>query len=275
MIQKNNNTSCLCLFHEKNEYTSNLINVIKIYALNNHPAIASFIGYYTNGKRRFIYIKNPGYGFLGEYLDGKNPNLYLNPTEKLIISYGIACAMEFLHNRKIVHRDLRPVNILLDSQLYPQIFNFVTAINIDDDLVENEDKNDYSTESDGKNMYYLAPEFLNDMENSINFPIDVFSYAATLYEINLGSNAINIPNKNKFKEMNKLMNGERPEFPDSFSSSWRNLIERCWGQDPNKRPSFTEICDLLESSIFVNPTINISAFNEYKKIVKQFRPLHK
>ena len=213
---------------------------------------------------------------MSEYLDRKNPNLYLNSTEKLIISYGIACAMEFLHSRRIIHRDLRPGNIFLDSRLHPQIFNFSVATNIDNSDEVGFRDSSLNKEMDQLSAAHMSPEFILDLEKySTTFSIDVFSYAITLYEINIGPNTMTNSKQSLLMVMKKISEGGRPEFPDSSPSSWRNLIERCWDQDPNKRPTFTEICDLLESSIFVNPTINISAFNDYKKIVKPFRPSHK
>lgn len=73
-------------------------------------------------------------------------------------------------------------------------------------------------------------------------------------------------------DIHLIVKGERPSFPDSAPSNWRNLIEHCWQKNHDDRPSFTEICDLLESSAFLNSTINMTAFNDYMKIVKPYRP---
>lgn len=45
-------------------------------------------------------------------------------TKKLINIYGIALSMKYLHHHKILHRNLKPENILLDENLYPKLAIF-------------------------------------------------------------------------------------------------------------------------------------------------------
>lgn len=42
-------------------------------------------------------------------------------THKLIISYGIACAIEYLHSHDIVHQNIKSTNVLLDEELRPYL----------------------------------------------------------------------------------------------------------------------------------------------------------
>ena len=48
-----------------------------------------------------------------------------------------------------------------------------------------------------------------------------------------------------YKEV--VINGNRPEIPNSLSISYRSLIEKSWSQDPNDRPSFDTIVKLLKN----------------------------
>lgn len=47
-----------------------------------------------------------------------------NATKKYICLLGIADAMRYLHKHGILHRDLKPQNILIDSNYYPRICDF-------------------------------------------------------------------------------------------------------------------------------------------------------
>jgi hypothetical protein len=42
-----------------------------------------------------------------------------------------------------------------------------------------------------------------------------------------------------------LLDGERPKRPSGISDTLWSLIERCWDQDPKKRPRFDEVCEIL------------------------------
>lgn len=75
---------------------------------------------------------------------------YLTP--KLIVIYGIASAMKYLHSLNIIHCDLKPANILLDEYLFPKVGDFglskiLHRYNID------------QSENDAKGTpSYMAPE---------------------------------------------------------------------------------------------------------------------
>ena len=47
-----------------------------------------------------------------------------NDTLKLIEIYGVAKTMSFLHSNNILHRDLKPQNVLLDEYLFPKLGDF-------------------------------------------------------------------------------------------------------------------------------------------------------
>ena len=64
-----------------------------------------------------------------------------------------------------------------------------------------------------------------------------------------------------------IIGGERPFIPDNTPSSYTNLIKKCWEQNPYDRPTFTEICDELESDVFYNDSIDKKRFNDYSFIL--------
>ena len=97
----------------------------------NHPAILKFIGFSPYNFRGEPYpviltelMEN---GSLSSILEMKRrvwPINGWNDTKKLMIIYGIASGMMYLHANKILHRDLKPQNILLDEYLLPKISDF-------------------------------------------------------------------------------------------------------------------------------------------------------
>lgn len=47
-----------------------------------------------------------------------------SPTKKYISLLGISDAMRYLHKVGVIHRDLKPQNILMDSDYYPRVCDF-------------------------------------------------------------------------------------------------------------------------------------------------------
>lgn len=81
--------------------------------------------------------------------------------------------MRCLHSHKILHRDLKTGNILVDDNFYPKLCDFDFSIKATD--VVNGDTNIGT-------LMFMAPEMLDeDAEKS--FPIDVFSFAITVSRI--------------------------------------------------------------------------------------------
>lgn len=115
--------------------------------LLNLPGFAKIIGYQLflrNSKlpdflrdlfHDFYHEENEFYLIIAEeYMKNGSLSLYLNqephalsPTIRSKIIYGVASTMKCLHEHRIVYRDLKPYNILLDDNFEPKI-SFCTLI---------------------------------------------------------------------------------------------------------------------------------------------------
>ncbi|KAK8898384.1 hypothetical protein M9Y10_000669 [Tritrichomonas musculus] len=74
-----------------------------------------------------------------DYYDDFSNVLSLNSTQKIIIIYGIAAGMSYLHSHNILHRDIMPNNIYLNDSLFPKISRFNIAKDIKNDLIDPND----------------------------------------------------------------------------------------------------------------------------------------
>lgn len=232
---------------------------VAILATCKHPAIVEFIGWCINKKKGNIYLIALEKGSLEDLISKSmkgNPDPLWDDTHKLIISYGIARAMKYLHSINILHRDLKSENILLDDKLYPYVTDFGTSKNADDIKTSQTVKQTTAK--------IMPPEFLKDYEKyNRTKPIDVYSYAMILFY--LWSEKQPFPEDNPLIIVEKTIKNIRPQFPDDApEEKWRNLILHCWEQDPAFRPTFDAICNLLESPEFVTPEAK-KEFDEYKK----------
>lgn len=148
-----------------------------IYSNYQYPSILKMIGYYTDELYQDLYLRisKKSIGVLKNVID--NPALFKNidSTKKLIIAYGIACAMFHLHKNHIVHRNLNTSCVFLDENYYPYLFDFYNSKEIQTDVPYT--LTFATTES-------MSPEFLKDYEGNQNSEKnDVFSYGMLLYNL--------------------------------------------------------------------------------------------
>lgn len=96
-------------------------------------------------------------------------------------------------------------------------------------------------------------------------PMDVYSFAMIAYEIvTLRHPFEEIENLNVIHVLQKVRNGQFPEFPKSTPKAFKKLIERCWAKNPEERPTFNEIVHLLRTDpSFITDNINTDEYYNY------------
>jgi len=231
----------------------------KIMEQVNHPTIVKLIAYSPptsiNPTEALIITEYMVNGSLDSILNqsrsGKSPRGW-NNTTKMIVLYGIAFGMRELHNKTVIHRDLKPGNILLDEYFYPKITDFGLS----------KITRGSETQSTFRGtVSWMAPEIICE-DCHYSFPVDVYAFAMILYEV--------LSEKRPFdgificKLMNDVLNGARPDIPSSILSPYTELIQKCWDQHPQNRPTFTQIVEELTNSKYLLPDTNIEQFETYK-----------
>lgn len=101
-----------------------------------------------------------------------------NNTKKLIIIYGIASGMLYLHQHDILHLDLKASNILIDSNFYPKLSDFGMSKDLkeEEDIIKLENKTIFRG-----TPTHAAPEIWKKSEYTK--AADVYAFALTFYEI--------------------------------------------------------------------------------------------
>jgi eukaryotic-like serine/threonine-protein kinase len=137
-----------------------------------------------------------------EYIDGPTLAKFcrkenLLPLISVIdIIINVCNALDYAHKQKVIHRDIKPTNIMLDSSLFPKITDFSIA-----QIPETaSDMGIWGTPS------YMSPEQLSNSQ--ISGISDIFSIGCVLYEMLSGIKAFD--GDNNFSIMYKI-NNENPE----------------------------------------------------------------
>lgn len=216
---------------------------IKILMLCQHPSVVGFYGFSTvdfYGKSNFtLFFQYCQYGSLGDILEkvrnGTCDIVYTN-TQRQIILIGIARGLKYLHQRRVIHRDLKPDNILVDSNYYPHITDFGLSQYF-------EDYEPCISQSVGCGTpVYMAPEVYKG--ETYTSKADIYSFGLIMYEV--VTDAPPYPEKTSmFQLMSDVERGVRPKFTVPVKKSIRDLIEKCWDEQPDNRPTAAEIFSML------------------------------
>lgn len=182
-------------------------------------------------------------------------------TDRLLVAYDIASAMEYLHEKNIVYRDLKPDNIGFTDDGVTQIFDFGLARELcDDDMVRGS-----STHSNNKNsalyhltalcgaIRYMAPEV--GLGEPYNLKADVYSFSMLLHYFLALEPPMATFTPHMFME-SVFHKGYRPVARDKWSPRLVSILSKGWSANITERPSFlyimSEIRDTLEE---INPNV--------------------
>ena len=138
--------------------------------------------------------------------------------------------MNFLHTHSpvIIHRDLKSLNLLVDSDWNVKVSDFGLS------------RFKVSTLMTGQcgTYQWMAPEVVRG--HSYTEKADVYSFGINLWEIY--TRAIPYNNVVPIQAAVAVMNqGLRPELPVNTPLEYSKLVRECWNQNSNLRPSFEEI----------------------------------
>jgi serine/threonine protein kinase len=176
-------------------------------------------------------------------------------SEAVHIMLQVAEGMLFLHEKKIVHRDLKSRNILIKHMKATEVrIKYVHAKVADFGLSRTKEKSmTYSNQTQNQGTTkWMAPEMLKDRNEddevevegeevkSYPFKVDVYSFGMVCFEILSGDVPFSSSTPKEVRRM--VLGGERPQLPDVCPERLRCLIEACWRSEPNERPRFGDIC---------------------------------
>ncbi|KAL9383710.1 hypothetical protein Peur_024033 [Populus x canadensis] len=202
----------------------------------------------------------------------ENNQLNLDWPTRLKICIGIARGLAFLHEEsrlKIVHRDIKATNVLLDGNLNPKISDFGLA------RLDEEEKSHISTRVAGT-IGYMAPEYA--LWGYLTDKADVYSFGVVALEIISGKNNNNYMPSNSSCvclldwACHLQQSGSFIELVDETLGSEVNIEEAetmvkvallCTNASPTLRPTMSEVVSMLEGRMVVPDTRpELSSYNE-------------
>lgn len=146
----------------------------KNLAVFQHPNIVKIYNAGEHNGNLFIVM---------EFVEGvsldKSELINKSLAEKVMVIKKIATALHYAHQHKIIHRDIKPQNILLDKNARPVVVDFGLAKNIDVDSKALTKTGDVLGTA-----HYMSPEQVNG--EKINEQTDIYALGAVMFELMYG-----------------------------------------------------------------------------------------
>ena len=221
------------------------LNEVTIGYSCSHSGIIPLNGYAIEaleGQSANIYIKMPRMKEnLTDYIKRNNDKGIRNLTEEKIVKYfySLVNALEYLHEKQIAHRDIKPTNVLFDEEDNIKLSDVSSAgFVIEEESIEpfNQQTTDVS---------YTAPEILLDsvQDNKELYAADIWSLGLILAEMCMFKCIGINPEKQNSKTVPKTI---LKQVRKSYSNNMVEILKQMLKIDPRERKTASEIRQILE-----------------------------
>ncbi|XP_071694651.1 probable receptor-like protein kinase At3g17420 [Rutidosis leptorrhynchoides] len=236
----------------EDRFVETFLREVRNLALVKHPNLVALLGYCDNGDECFLVYELCTNGNLSEWLFGKNG--VLSWIQRLEIAVDCARGLWFLHTYAegcIVHRDIKPTNILLGANWEAKLsdFGLSKVIDIGETYASSEVRGTFG---------YVDPVYQDDRQ--VNSASDVYSFGIVLLQTLSGRKVINM-NASKPMPLEKmaksLTKGESitgfadPKLEGEYSADAFELVFElalsCTG-NKQQRPSMGQVVERLENA---------------------------
>ncbi|XP_067451144.1 interferon-induced very large GTPase 1-like isoform X2 [Thunnus thynnus] len=201
---------------------------VEVLAEMSHPNIVQYKESFEEEDCLCIVMDYCEGGDLLEKINSQKGELF---SEDQILDWfvQICLALKHIHDRKTLHRDIKPQNIFLTKDGTVQLGDFGVS------RVLNSTK-ELATTITGTRLY-LSPEIYEN--EPYNNKSDIWALGCVLYEMCTLKPAFNADNSMHLEV--KIVHGFYPRVSDHYSQGLRSLLEQLLKHDPTERPSVSSI----------------------------------
>ncbi|UXI19406.1 DNA-directed RNA polymerase [Sarcoptes scabiei] len=266
--------------HLKNDGRNNSIDSIRLlaqreidimYRIRSHRNLLKIYEHFESNDCIFIILELCTNRTLGSLI--KNNRIVISKTSIKRFILDIASGCDWLHSNLIVHRDIKPDNILLDDKFQAKIGDFGFSVHLQtiDELLF----------KFCGTLKYQAPEMFT--RNGYSFPVDCWAVGCIVYYLFYGHSPFNGQSSREVIDSiinNKLHYSNAIRNDQMISDDEIKVIDSLLSKDPNKRMKMEcllrkkefffeiEIPSLLKSTPSTPSSINQDQYLRYKMLTE-------
>uniref|UniRef100_V5F106 Protein kinase n=1 Tax=Kalmanozyma brasiliensis (strain GHG001) TaxID=1365824 RepID=V5F106_KALBG len=216
---------------------------IKLLKTLEHENIVQYLDSFADDTHLNIFLEYVPGGSIVALL--RNYGAFEEPLVRNFVRQ-ILKGLSFLHNRGIMHRDIKGANILVDNKGGIKISDFGISKKVESDLVLSTNKGGSAGGGAGGpanrpslqgSVFWMAPEVVK--QTSYTIKADIWSLGCLVVEMISGTHPW--AELNQMQALFQIGMGRKPTLPDEISNECRDFLEKTFELDYNNRPSADEL----------------------------------
>ncbi|PWA56140.1 MAPK/ERK kinase kinase 1 [Artemisia annua] len=214
---------------------------ISLLSQFHHENIVRYLGTDSDDGKLYIFLELVTKGSLAKLYQKYD----LRDSQVSAYTRQILSGLNYLHERKVVHRDIKCANILVDASGSVKLadFGLAKATTLND------------IKSCKGTPYWMAPEVVNNRaKKGYGLAADIWSLGCTVLE--MLTRKIPYYHLEGMQALFRIGRGEPPEIPNTLSAEAQDFILKCLQVNPNDRPTAAQ---LLEHPFLKRPASMNSA----------------
>ncbi|GBB88479.1 hypothetical protein RclHR1_01500009 [Rhizophagus clarus] len=232
------------------------ITKLKAFRNINHSNINRFFGLTRDSNNDYFLVwEYVNEGNLRDYLENNFNTLQWN--DKIQMALDITRGLTVLHSELIIHGNLRAHAILIKNGK-SMITDFGSSVEVASSVTEN--------------IVYAEPHHLHDPSYNLDMRSDIYSLGVLLWELSSGHPPFSNHGSGAFSLAQiviGIVNGKREDPIENTPLEYQELYQKCWQDNPDKRPEINEVHEILSQL-----NLRFKIFNDLltkQQIIKRFK----
>jgi eukaryotic-like serine/threonine-protein kinase len=204
----------------------------------NHPHIVSVYDIGEFEGRQYLVTEYVDGGTLKDWVKDK----HRTPKEVAELLTGVADGLAAAHQAGILHRDIKPLNILVAKNGYAKLADFGLAKLAGNGTIDRAASLPEGPTRPGLilgTIAYMSPEQASGQP--LDSRSDIFSFAVVLYEMLSGKRPFG--GRTDLEVLKSIIHGDLPPLSEDIPAPYRNIVEKALEKNPVER--YQSMCEVV------------------------------